>query len=176
MAPRGKLFVISVAALLLAHEASAAGSWESARYWSGFGYSGISVLGQESGWSSDFGIVAGRCNASLVSTFVDDTPDGDRDHTRSVATLHGPIMSDTPSLDAIDRGCMGHALELAPSFFAVRWTNPRTHGTYLLTPMRRLNLHGNQCRVFSAQMTLDGESTPLRGTACRHGRGDWQMI
>jgi surface antigen len=175
MAKRGRLVVLSIAALVLAHDAAAIGSWQSPRYWNAFKYSGMPVLGRETGWSSDYGIVRGRCNARLVSALVGAARASDGD-SRLVATLRGPILSDTPTINAVDRGCMGHTLELAPGFFAVRWTNPETHGTYMLVPMRRLNLHGNQCRLFSAQATLHGNSLPLRGTACRRGHGDWHMI
>jgi surface antigen len=177
MTNRGKLIVLSIATLLLAHAASTSAAWESPRYGSAFMYSSIPILGQPSAWSSDYGIARGRCNASLVSAMVGGPRGTDSDSdTRSVATLRGPVLSDTPAIDAVDRGCMGHALELAPSFVPVRWTNPHTRGTYTLVPMRRLSLHGNQCRLFSAQLNLDGNGPPTRGTACRQGRGNWYMI
>lgn len=164
-----------IAALLFTNCASAIGASNPPRYGNALSYPHLPALGQESAWSSDYGIVSGRCNASMIGAVVTGA-EGSDGGDRLVATLHGPILSDTPAIDAIDRGCMGHALELAPSFFAVRWTNPETQRSFILTPMRRLTLHGNQCRVFSAEAVLDGDAYVQRATACRHGHGEWYLI
>lgn len=175
MAKNPTSIALAVAALLLTGNANAIGTGAAPRAWSAFAYSHLPVLGHEAAWASDYGIVSGRCNAALVGAVVAEA-DGSDSHTPLIASLHGPILGDPPALDATDRGCMGHALELAPSFFAVYWINPETHGSFVLTPMRRLTLHGNQCRVFSAQATVEGEAQIQRATACRLGPGEWYLI
>lgn len=164
-----------IAALLFTNCASAIGASNPPRPWNALAYTHLPALGNEGTWTSDYGIVGGRCNASLVGAVVAyaEGSDGDR---HLVATLHGAILGDNRAVDATDRGCIGHALELAPSFFAVRWTNPETHRSFTLTPMRRLTLHGNQCRVFSTEAVVDGDAYVQRATACRHGHGEWYLI
>ena len=172
MAKTARLIALSAASLLLANSAGAIGALSSPS-WSASAYAHMPVFGHATAWTTDYGIIGGHCNASQVGTIVDEAQGGDG---RLVATLHGPLLGDTPALDAVDRGCMGHALELAPSFFAVRWTNPETHSSFIVMPMRRLTLHGAQCRLFSAMATIQGEAYLQRATACRFGHGEWYLI
>jgi surface antigen len=167
--------VLFTAALMVTGSAAAVGSWDPPHYWNASAYAHMPMPGQHATWASDFGIVGGHCNASLVGAVVSGT-DGDDQGTALVATLHGLVLGDAAGLNAIDRGCMGHALELAPSFFEVHWVNPETHVSFTLTPMRRITLHGNQCRLFSAEATIAGDQQVQRATACRFGRGEWYML
>jgi len=174
MARIRQLIALAIALPCVASHAIAIGAWNPPRYWDASALAHVRSLGAQTGWSSDYGTVSGRCNASLVGAVVDAA--GNDDGLPLVATLHGAILGATPSLDATDRGCMGHALELAPSFFAVHWINPETRVRFTLTPMRRLSLRGNQCRLFSAEAMADGGRQVQRAIACRLGYGEWYVI
>ena len=118
------------------------------------------------------GFMHGRCNASLLQATLAGATEDD---SGELPMLHGSVAAATPDFDAVDRACLGGALEQAPGYFEVRWTNPLTGGNYAVTPMRRFTRNGSQCRLFSARQALDGDTPPLRATACRHGR-DWYLI
>lgn len=79
-------------------------------------------------------------------------------------------------MDAVDRSCIGHTLELAPAFLTVRWVNPHSQARYSLTAQRRVAWQGRQCRRFSGQVTLADRSRFMHGTACRDQRGGWHMV
>lgn len=135
-------------------------------------------------WPSDYGVAAGRCNAAIVGNLVGGpwAAAGAGGYGRSVATLSGSVPGYAfgnrlgTGMDAVDRGCMGHSLELAPSFQTVRWINPNSQALYELTPMRRLSVHGRQCREFSGHIIMGGAPLPLRGTACRSDNGVWRIV
>lgn len=135
-------------------------------------------------WPSDYGVAGGRCNASIVGNLVGGpwAAAGANGYGRSVATLSGSVPGYAfgsrlgPGMDAVDRGCMGHSLELAPSFHPVRWINPNSQAVYELTPLRRLSVHGRPCREFAGHVVTAGAPQPMRGTACRSGNGIWRMV
>lgn len=135
-------------------------------------------------WPSDYGVAGGRCNTQLVGALVGGpwAVAGRRGAGRSVAMLRGSVPGYAygarlgPGMDAVDRSCMGHALELAPAFSTVRWVNPYSHADYTLTPQRHLTLRHGQCRQFSGRMILAGTHRLVRGTACRDRRGGWFMV
>lgn len=135
-------------------------------------------------WPSDYGVAGGRCNAQLVGALVGGpwAAAGRRGTGGSVAMLRGSVPGYAygarfgPGMDAVDRSCIGHALEIAPAFSTVRWVNPYSQAHYSLTPQRQLKLRGNQCRAFSGRVILAGTHQLVQGTACRHGRGGWFMV
>ena len=168
MKNRNTLSALAIIAWSLAQPVAALDSPNSSASRPALLRSAMPVLGQS--WSPEQDVVRGRCNATMVRAAMA-RPEGEGGYV--LPMLHGPVLSDTPGVDAVDRGCLARTLELAPSYFTVRWTG--SFGHYTVVPMRRLDLRGNQCRLFSASLTIDGESLPMRGTACRHGR-DWYLI
>ncbi|TMI38126.1 MAG: hypothetical protein E6H41_08640, partial [Betaproteobacteria bacterium] len=56
-------------------------------------------------WTKDYGVIAGTCDAAAVSKSVAAKQEG------AVAMMSGTKIR--PQLDDADRGCWGHALELA---------------------------------------------------------------
>ena len=78
-------------------------------------------------------------------------------------------------LDECDRGCVGHALELAEPGQAVRWSNDRSHVSYVLTPLALSNEDSKNCRRFKLHATGGKKSKTSEGRACRDGDGVWRM-
>jgi len=110
-----------------------------------------------------------------------------------VGTVIGAIIGNKigAEIDNSDRGCMGHALELAGEQKPVRWTNGQTGVSYILTPTRNVGDQKNPCREFTAVATAGGKhdegkgkgkgkgkgargsDASVKGIACRKGNGEW---
>lgn len=130
------------------------------------GYTGIP-------WSRDYGVVGGRCDPAAAAKAL-----GAQDGPRAIAlAVAGPGDAKLiDSMDERDRACMGHALELAGDNRRVRWSNPDTGTTYLLTPIRGFARSGHPCREFNLRTTHGGRSETGKGQACQTGDGTWQII
>ena len=142
-------------------------------------------------WEKDYGVIEGRCNTSQVGAVVGGVVGGavggaigsqaDKE-VRPVAIMVGTVIGAVigakigQSVDDADRGCMGHALELAGEKKTVVWTNDRTGVTYRLTPTRNYQDVSKPCRDFVTELSAkNGKKDRVVGTACRQGNGDWQF-
>lgn len=137
-------------------------------------------------WPSDYGIIGGRCDSRMVGALLGAAVGGHvgawAGGRRPVAFLAGP-MAGGPlgarlggEMDAADRGCIGHALELAPANATVAWARAGGRIAYALTPLRHHALLGQACREFMGRVTVDGRHQPFRGMACRAGEGVWKLV
>lgn len=125
---------------------------------------------QDSGdrpWYSRHGVAITRCDTAAL---------GSRVGSRRDATIgvHLGRSTDT-EMDAVDRACLGHALESAPERRSVRWRNYRSGAEYDIVPLRRENHNGLQCRFFEGSSLRDGQRLALRGKACRAADGIWRV-
>jgi surface antigen len=139
-------------------------------------------------WDKDYGVGRGNCNREAVGAAVGGIAGGaigaqigegrDRQVAIVVGTIAGAVIGAQigRDLDNADRACMGHALELAGDNRRVRWSNPNTGTTYLLTPIKGFALSGHPCREFSLRATHGGRSETGKGQACQTGDGTWQLI
>ncbi len=139
-------------------------------------------------WEKDYGVVEGSCNREAVGAAVGGVVGGavgsqiGKGSNREVAIVIGTIAGAVigaqigRDLDNADRACMGHALELAGDNRRVRWANPDTGTTYLLTPVRGFARNGYTCREFKLQTTRSGRSESGTGQACQTGDGTWQVV
>jgi surface antigen len=159
-------------------------------------------------WPEDYGVLDGRCDAAKVGSVVGSVVGGvvggaigsevaKDSPNRRVAIVVGTVIGAVighrvgAEIDGGDRGCMGHALELVGERKSVRWTNPKSGVSYVLTPTR--NFTGDQrnpCRQFTAVASRgagrderkgkgwgkgkarDGDAT-FQGVACRAANGEW---
>jgi len=127
-------------------------------------------------WHSDYGILAGHCNRSAIGAAVSS------DETRVAAIVVGTVLGTVVGseigrdLDAQDRGCIGHSLELAKLGQTVRWRNSETDVRYTLTPTRDFRHTGRSCRSFTARVTSSNIERTLDGKACRTGGGTWNLL
>jgi surface antigen len=122
-------------------------------------------------WARDFGIARGTCNAAALGATL--AGNGDR-----VVAMMRASHAAAP-LDAADRGCWGHALELSVEKKTVVWTNHAKLVRYRLTPTRNLQQTERPCREFTFQMSVQGREHLLKGVACRRGEGraeaEWEL-
>ena len=139
-------------------------------------------------WRKDYGVVEGSCNREAVGAAVGGIAGGavgsqfGKGSGRQVAIVVGAIVGATigaqigHDLDNADRACMGHALELAGDNRRVKWSNPDTGTTYLLTPVRGFAITGHPCREFDLRTSHGGHSETGKGQACQIGDGTWQLV
>lgn len=144
----------------------------------------VGYTGRE--WDRDYGVREGSCHRKEIGTVVGAVVGGAigsqiGDGTgRTVAIIVGSVLGGVigreigEDLDEADRGCFGHALELAEPGRAVRWINDRTHVSYALTPLATKD--SKNCRRFKLK-TTEGKKKgkTSEGRACRDGDGVWRM-
>ena len=136
-------------------------------------------------WDQDYGVIEGRCNTDAVGAVVGGAVGGaigsrhGNDSNRAVAIVVGTVIGAVVgakigrSIDETDRGCMGHALELAGENNTVVWTNHATGVTYELTPTRNFGDRQNPCREFRTVVSAGQRRDSIVGAACRKGDGEW---
>ena len=139
-------------------------------------------------WDRDYGIIEGRCNREAVGAVLGGIVGGavgsqvgkgsGREVAIVVGTVAGAVIGAQigRDIDNADRACMGHALELAGDNRRVRWSNPETGTTYLITPVKGYARNGYTCREFDLQTTRGGRSETGKGRACQTGDGTWQIV
>jgi surface antigen len=110
-------------------------------------------------WERDYGILEGTCNAAAVGTVLG-------------AVIGAKVGA---KIDEGDRGCMGHALELAGEQKTVVWTNEATGVNYRLTPTRNFQEGKLPCREFTTLVSTGKKNDTVKGVACRRGGGDWEI-
>jgi surface antigen len=136
-------------------------------------------------WQKDYGIVQGRCNTAAVGAVIGGVVGGavgsrasspqDRPIAIILGTAIGAVVGHAlgKELDDADRGCMGHALELAGESKTVAWTNKATGVTYRMTPTASFSEGKTPCRRFTTVMSAGGRKDSVKGVACRRGDGEW---
>jgi surface antigen len=124
-------------------------------------------------WAKDYGVMEGRCNTAAVGAVVGGVVGGVVGSKVSIGAVIGHTVG--KELDNADRGCMGHALELAGDKHTVAWTNKQTGVNYRLTPTRGFKEGSTPCREFTTQVSTGkkGKRDTVKGVACRRGDGEW---
>lgn len=138
-------------------------------------------------WDKDYGVIAGRCNSQAVGAVLGGVVGGavgsqvGRGDARTVAIIAGTAIGTIigakigRDIDAADRGCMGHALELAGERRTVVWTNAATGVAYRLTPTANLQRDDQPCRQFTTELRSGKKKETVQGVACRRGDGVWEL-
>lgn len=138
-------------------------------------------------WDRDYGVVEGRCNSAAVGAVLGGVVGGavgsrvSGKQDRPVAIVVGSVLGAVigakigQGIDEGDRGCWGHALELAGERKTVVWTNKTTGVNYRLTPTRNFQQGGLPCREFSTVVSAGARRDTVKGTACRRGGGEWEI-
>lgn len=138
-------------------------------------------------WERDFEITSGKCNRQEIATVVGAIAGGVianrvADEHRAVATVVGAIAGAVignrigRELDEADRGCFGHALEIAAPGQRVAWTNESLGVRYELEPGAASTRHGAACREYRL-VTVAGrrDRATQTGIACQSAPGVWQV-
>lgn len=136
-------------------------------------------------WEKDYGIAEGTCNTAAVGAVLGGVTGAvigsrvsskeDRPVAMVLGTAIGAVIGAKigQSIDSSDRGCMGHALELAAEKKTVVWTNKATGVTYRLTPTRNFKQGSEPCREFTTAVSAGKKKDTVKGVACRRGDGEW---
>jgi surface antigen len=134
-------------------------------------------------WEQDFDISSGRCNRQEIATVVGAIAGGVianrvADEHRTVATIVGVIAGAAignrigRELDEADRGCFGHALEIAQPGQRVTWTNADLR--YELVPGAGSTRNGAPCRDYTLTTVNGRRRASQTGVSCQTGPGVWQ--
>lgn len=144
----------------------------------------VGYTGQQ--WERDYDIASGRCNRQEIATVVGAIAGGVianrvADEHRTVATVVGAIAGAVignrigRELDEADRGCLGHALEIAQPGQRVSWKNDAADLRYELVPGAGSTRNGSPCREYTLT-TIDGRKRASQtGLSCRTAHGVWQV-
>ena len=136
-------------------------------------------------WERDFDISSGRCNRQEIATVVGGIAGGAianrvADEHRTVATIVGVIAGAVignrigRELDEADRGCFGHALEIAQPGQRVTWTNESTGLRYEMSPGKASPESGSACRAYTLVTISGRERSSQTGVACQSQPGVWR--
>lgn len=139
-------------------------------------------------WSKDYGIRIGQCNRAAIGAVIGGAVGGAAGSTlgkgdgRTVAIILGSVFGTVigakigNDIDAADRACFGHALELARDNKKVVWRNEETGVFYQLTPLAGFKQKGKNCREYVTKTTFKNKSSEQRGKACREEVGEWRVL
>jgi len=138
-------------------------------------------------WDQDYGVLEGTCNTAAVGAVLGGAVGGvvgsrvSNQRNRPVAVVVGTVLGAVigakigAKIDDGDRGCMGHALELAGEQKTVAWTNEATGVNYRLTPTRNFKDGNSPCREFTTLVFTGKKKDAVNGIACRGGNGEWTI-
>jgi len=133
-------------------------------------------------WDEDFGIRSGRCRHDLIDSIVgldadEAGPSGDAMVARVSRTAGGVPVGNRigRNLDAADRACFAHALELGRTGQTVAWTNVDSGVRFEMVPGDVSQVHGTGCREYELRSIAGATVTTIRGTACNPGNGAWKI-
>jgi surface antigen len=143
------------------------------------GYSGTQ-------WETDYQISTGHCNREAIATVVGGVVGGAIAHQVSdehpvVATIIGAAVGALignkigEKLDEADKGCVGHALELAKPGQVVTWVNASTGVRYEMSPGSDRTRNGTVCRDFKLTAASGQNKSAKSGVACQSSTGVWQL-
>lgn len=139
-------------------------------------------------WDRDYGVIDGRCNREAVGAVLGGVVGGAigsqvvKGEGRAVAIVVGSVLGAVigakigRELEEADRGCIGHALELAADGRPVTWVDPQTGLSYAVTPKRGFKQNGQSCREFTTAVTSKGRRETVTDRACRSSDGTWQIV
>jgi len=87
----------------------------------------------------------------------------------------------TSSFDDADRAYMtehfSRAMETALTGQSSGWTNPSSGYQVQVSPTRTFQqANSTYCREFTQSISVKGQATTTRGTACRQADGSWQIV
>jgi surface antigen len=139
-------------------------------------------------WENDYEVSTGRCNREAIGAVLGAVAGGvigskvASPDNRTVGTIIGVATGAVigsrigRGLDERDRGCFGHALEIARPGSRVVWENPATGVAYTLTPGEGRAESGGTCRTFTLEAAAADRRTKQQGKACQTSRGVWKIL
>lgn len=137
-------------------------------------------------WERDYDISSGSCDRAAIGAVLGGVAGGivgskvaapeSRAVGIIVGTVAGALLGSKigHELDEADRGCFGHALEIARPGARVTWINPATGVRYALMPGGGAK-GGSRCREFTLEASAGGHETKRTGSACQTAPGVWKI-
>jgi surface antigen len=139
-------------------------------------------------WENDYEVSTGRCNREAIGAVLGAVAGGvigskvASPDNRTVGTIIGVATGAVigsrigRGLDERDRGCFGHALEIAAPGSRVAWENPATGVAYTLIPGEGRAESSGTCRTFTLEAAAADRRTKQQGKACQTARGVWKIL
>jgi surface antigen len=139
-------------------------------------------------WEHDYEIAHGRCNREEIGAVLGGVAGGvigsrvGSPQNRTVAIIIGAAAGALigakigRELDEADRGCMGHALELARPGTVVTWDNRASGVSYVLSPGAVTKDARGTCRDFTLVARAGQEEARRSGKACQSSAGVWEIL
>jgi surface antigen len=139
-------------------------------------------------WEEDYEVSSGRCNREEIGAVIGAVAGGvvgskiASPENRVVGVVIGAIAGTLVGarigreLDAGDRGCFGHALEIARPGDRVLWDNRATGVSYSVIPGVARREGSSLCRDFVMVASTGKEKNKRTGRACQSSRGVWSVM
>lgn len=137
-------------------------------------------------WDQDYGVIQGKCNREAIGTVLGGAVGSAVGSTmgkgdgKTVATILGAVLGAVignrigKGMDESDRGCIGHALELAPNNRTVSWDGDEGLN-YRLTPLGDYRSNGMKCREYRLRVNGQNLREERREKACLTNDGNWRV-
>jgi len=138
-------------------------------------------------WDRDYDVSSGRCNHEEIGAVLGGVAGGvvgskvASPENRTVGIIIGAAAGALigarigHELDEGDRGCFGHALEIARPGERVTWENRATGVSYTLVPGEGRQGDAGTCRDFTLVASSRAERSKRAGKACQTSRGVWRI-
>jgi surface antigen len=140
-------------------------------------------------WDNDYEVSTGHCNREQIGAVLGGVAGGvigskvASPDNRLVGTIIGAAAGALlgarigRELDDGDRGCFGHALEIAQPGGRVMWDNRATGVSYVLIPGEGRREKSGMCRNFTLEASgRSGQREKRTGRACQESRGVWKIV
>ncbi|HUK00869.1 MAG TPA: RT0821/Lpp0805 family surface protein [Steroidobacteraceae bacterium] len=138
-------------------------------------------------WDKDYQILSGHCDRAAIGAVFDGAGGSvlgaraERRENRAAATVIGASMDQLvgrkvgTELDAGDRACIGHTLEIGKAGKHVAWDNLASGVHYQVTPEDARTDIAGLCRRFKVVAVGATGKSKRHGTACEKSPGLWQL-
>ena len=139
-------------------------------------------------WERDYDVSSGHCNREEVAAVLGGVAGGvigskvASAENRAVGIIIGAVAGAFigakigRELDQGDRGCVGHALEIARPGVNVTWENRPTGVRYTLVPGEGSRADGRACRNFTLEANEGAKRSKRSGKACQESPGVWKIV
>lgn len=137
-------------------------------------------------WNQDYGILSGHCDRERVATVLGGVVGGvigsrvGSKDDRTVATIIGAVAGALigrrigHDMDAADRSCIGHALEMGKPGQVIAWVNHESGVEYQIS-LKADRDNDRRCREYTLIGIAGKDKSVRQGTACQDEPGIWNI-